>query len=77
MPIVRVRARHGRSLEWCSSRVVSTTAPSAIGITRASLLIASVVFLAKTVTSRSGSAPTKPPTAARASSYTRVLRRDL
>ena len=48
--------------------VVSTTSPSAMGIERASLLIASVVFFVKTTTSRSRSAPTKAPTTRRASS---------
>ena len=49
--IVAARARHGRSLEWCSSTVVTTTSPSAIGIDRASLLIASVVFFVNTTVS--------------------------
>ncbi len=70
-------ARHGRSFEWCSRTVVSTTASSGSGSEPARQLTASVVFFPKTTTSRSGSAPTNSPTMARACSYTSVLNRDL
>ena len=62
---VRTRPLHGRSFEWCSSIVVSTTESSATANERASLLIASVVFLANTTTSRSGSAPRNSATSSR------------
>ena len=46
-------------------------------IVRAKRLMASVVFFVNITTSRSGSAPTKPPTTSRASSNAAVLSRDL
>ena len=57
--------------------VVSTTEPAAIRIERARRFSASVVFLANTTTSRSGSAPTNARTWSRARSYAAVLRRDM
>ena len=68
---------HGKSFEWCSSSVVNTTASGAMGSARANLLIASVVFLVNTTTSRPGSAPRNSPTISLARSNTLVHSRDL
>ena len=50
------RRRHGRSLEWCSITVESTTWCGSNGYRNASLLIASVVFFPKMTAAVCGSA---------------------